>query len=102
MNTYITRYFLGIQGLGEFEVDKAKWVQAERACDFRPRYGRPDDEPCTGGFSKGPFVGRIKHEQVPTTVPTEPAIDPVRELAAKARLVPDPASGREWIEGQPF
>lgn len=63
-DTYVTRYFLGIRDLGEFEVSKAKWVEAERACGFRPRYGRPDTEPCTGGFSSGPFQGRIKHEKL--------------------------------------
>lgn len=94
MTAYITRYYLGITGLGEFECDKKKWVEAERAAGFRPRYGASDAEPCTGGFSTGPFTGRIQHEKVPDTVPTEPAIDTVKDLAATA--------GREWTEGQPF
>lgn len=93
MDTYITRYFLGIEGLGEFEVDKAKWVQAERACGFRPRYGRPYDEPCTGGFSKGPFTGRIQHDKIAT---------PEEVFGAEAVTRVKDLTGRTWKEGDLF
>lgn len=63
-DTYVTHYFLGLKGLGEFECDKAKWVEAERSVGFRPKWGACDTEPCTGGFSSGLIVGRIVHQVV--------------------------------------
>lgn len=64
MSSYITRYFLTLEGVGTFEVEKEKWVKAERTAGFRPRYGASDSEPCTGGFSSGLVSGSIKREKV--------------------------------------
>lgn len=93
MSKIVTKYYLGVQDFGEFEVDQQTWVYAERSAGFRPRYGRPDSEPCTGGFSSGPFIGRIKHHKVEAVVEGE---------SVRLQLTPDPNTGREWIEGQPF
>lgn len=58
---YETRYFLGVDGHPETEVEvtKAEFVRAERNAGFHNTMGRPD-EPATGGFGNGSIRGRVE------------------------------------------
>lgn len=60
MDDYKIEYFLSHPQLGEKQVTKKEFINAERAAGFRSKSGSMDD--CaTGGFSGNGISGSIKY-----------------------------------------
>lgn len=60
MEDYEVKYYLSHPQLGEKEVTKEEFIQAERAAGFRSKSGR-DDVCATGGFSGNGISGHVRY-----------------------------------------
>lgn len=54
------KYYLSHPDLGETEVTKERFIEAERQAGFYPKSGNPED--CaTGGFGAGGITGHVRY-----------------------------------------